>query len=95
MPKRTRYTISLLPSDIDIIEHLEMIKEQTTISMYIKRLIKSDLNGIYQGNLDINHIVDMVIDRIKADGKLQLNVSVDNEKVPINDEHRDIITSLF
>jgi hypothetical protein len=95
MSKRTRYTISLLPSDIDIIEHLEKIKEHTTISMYIKNLIKSDLNGNFREKPDVNQIVEMVIERLMIDGKLQVNVSADNQEVSISEEQRDIISSLF
>jgi hypothetical protein len=95
MPQRTRYTISLLPSDLDIIEHLEKIKEHTTISLYIKNLIKSDLNGNFREKPDVNQIVEMVIERLMIDGKLQVNVSADNQEVSISEEQRDIISSLF
>jgi hypothetical protein len=90
---RTRYTISLLPSDNDIIKHLENVKEHSTISMYIRNLIKSDLNGSYRGNPDINLIVEKVIQRIKEDGELQF--SADHEEISISDEQRGIISSLF
>ena len=95
MTARKRYTISLLPSDIDIIEHLENVKEHTTFSMYVRNLIKSDMDGSNYRNPNIDQIVEKVIKRIKQDGKLQLNVHAENNEVSISDEQRDIISSLF
>lgn len=63
--------------------------------MYIRNLIKSDLNGNFRENPDVNHIVEMVIERLMIDGKLQFDVRSDNKEVFINEEQRDIISSLF
>jgi hypothetical protein len=95
MSKRTRYTISLLPSDINIIEHLEKVKEHTTISMYVRNLIKCDLNGSYRNSLDIDQVVERVFQRINEDGNLRLNAVIDNQEISISEEQRDIISSLF
>lgn len=96
MSKRIRYTISLLPSDTDIMDHLESVKKHTTISMYIRNLIKRDLNSSYHETKDIEKLVEMVIERIKESGELRQNVSSSKvKKQPITDEQRDIIMSLF
>lgn len=95
MPKRTRYTISLLPSDLDIIEHLEKIKEQTTISMYVRNLIKNDLNEENRGITNIEQLVEKVIQRIKADDRLQVVNTSNHVELVVSDEQRDIISSLF
>jgi hypothetical protein len=95
MSKRTRYTISLLPSDIDIIEHLENVKEHTTISMYVRNLIKGDLNGSYRGNLDIDQVVVKVIQRIREDDEFYPNITSKSEEIAFSDDQRDIISSLF
>lgn len=92
---RSRYTISFLPSDSDLVNHLEKVKGHTTISMYVRSLIKKDLCGDYQSSSDIDQIVEKVIQTLKEDDRFQLSINSDQEELAISDEQKDVIMSLF
>lgn len=95
MSKRTRYTISLLPTDLELIDHLERVKQHSTISLYVRNLIKNDINESHTKKQNIDDIIEKVIQRIKEDDKLHINFNITNQESSFGDEQRNIISSLF
>jgi hypothetical protein len=94
MISRARYTISFLPSDSDLIAHLERIKENTTVSLYVRNLIKKDLNN-YHDTHDIDSIVDRVLQKIKSNSNLQFSEKDPKQESTISEANKNVVTSLF
>ncbi|WP_026673775.1 hypothetical protein [Alkalihalobacterium bogoriense] len=89
--ERIRFTVSLLPEDTDIIAHLEKVKEHSTISLYVRNLIRQDIS---RGSKNSDDLVDKVIERLRANHKVSFNVNK-NLKQEISKKQMELINSLF
>lgn len=91
---RERITISFLAEDADIIEHLQKIKTERTLSSYIRYLIRQDMNG----NPPINTL-DQLADKIASKlANSNLSLPSKQEKpteMTVTLEDRLIIDNLF
>ena len=92
--KRERITISFLAEDADIIEHLQNIKTNRTISSYVRHLIRQDMLG----NSPVNNL-DQLADKI-ASKLANSNISLSRQKekpteIAVSLEDKSIINSLF
>lgn len=91
---RERITISFLAEDADIIEHLQKIKTERTISSYIRHLIRQDMLG----NPPINNfdkLAEMIASKL-SNGTI--NISPIQEKpteMSVSLEDKLIINNLF
>ncbi|WP_175638351.1 hypothetical protein [Metabacillus schmidteae] len=94
MTKRARYTISFLPTDTDLIQHLDKIKEHKTVSMYVRSLIKKDL---YDEHItpDIDNVVEKVILKLKCNKDFSLSPQSNEDEIKISEEQKNIIATLF
>ena len=94
MTQRARYTISFLPTDTDLINHLENIKEHTTVSMYVRSLIRKDL---YDEHItpNIDDLVEKVILKLKCNNDILLSPQSNKPEIKISEEQKGIVASLF
>lgn len=94
MTQRARYTISFLPTDADLINHLENIKEHTTVSMYVRSLIRKDL---YDEHItpNIDDLVEKVILKLKCNNDILLSPQSNEPEIKISEEQKNIVASLF
>lgn len=91
--KRERITISFLAEDADIIEHLQNIKTNRTISSYVRHLIRQDMLG----NSPVNNL-DQLADKIASKLANSKSLSFQKEKtteITVSLEDKSIINSLF
>lgn len=91
---RERITISFLAEDADIIEHLQQIKTERTISSYIRHLIRQDMLA----NPPINNLEKLaeVIARKLSNGTLQISSKQEKpSEMSVSLEDKSIINSLF
>lgn len=91
--KRERITISFLAEDADIIEHLQNIKTNRTISSYVRHLIRQDMLG----NSPVNNL-DQLADKIASKLANSKSLSFQKEKtteIAVSLEDKSIINSLF
>ncbi|MDF1510668.1 hypothetical protein PZE06_21265 [Robertmurraya sp. DFI.2.37] len=94
MTQRLRYTISFLPTDTDLIKHLDEIKEQTTVSMYVRNLIRKDLYDEH-ATPNIDDVVERVLLKLKSNNDISLLLQSNELKVKISEEQKSIISTLF
>lgn len=90
--ERIRFTVSLLPEDTDIIAHLEKVKEHSTISLYVRNLIRQDISGESKNTDDL---VDKVIERLRATHEVAVNNVHKNIKQEFSKKQMELINSLF
>lgn len=91
---RERITISFLAEDADIIEHLQQIKTERTISSYIRYLIRQDMLA----NPPINNLEKLaeVIASKLSNGTLQISSKQEKPtEMTVSLEDKSIIDSLF
>lgn len=91
---RERITISFLAEDADIIEHLQQIKTERTISSYIRHLIRQDMLA----NPPINNLEKLaeVIASKLSNGTLQISSKQEKPtEMTVSLEDKNIIESLF
>ncbi|MFH5781511.1 hypothetical protein [Heyndrickxia oleronia] len=91
---RERITISFLAEDADIIEHLQQIKTERTISSYIRHLIRQDMLGNPPIN-DLEKIAEMIAKKLNNGN---LNISPIQEtptEMSVSLEDKLIINNLF
>lgn len=91
---RERITISFLAEDADIIEHLQQIKTERTISSYIRHLIRQDmLVNPPINNLD--KLAEMIASKL-CNGTLQISSKQEKpSEISVSLEDKSIIDSLF
>jgi glucan phosphoethanolaminetransferase (alkaline phosphatase superfamily) len=94
MTYRARYTISFLPSDTDLINHLNEMKENTTVSMYVRGLIRRDFYG-ENTSLNTDDIVDKVIQKLKNNKEHSFIDQASDSQLKISEEQKSLITNLF
>lgn len=93
MSAHQRITISLLPSDKDLISHLENVRQSQSISPYIRQLIRNDMEK-EEVETDIDAVVAKVLEKLNANGSF---VKVPNQEVKteMSEEQKDIISFIF
>lgn len=92
--KRERITISFLAVDVDIIEHLQQIKAERTISSYIRHLIRQDILGNPPVN-DLDQLADKIASKLNNSNT---HLSLKQEKpteITVSVEDKSIIDRLF
>ncbi|MCM3390227.1 hypothetical protein M3649_19195 [Ureibacillus chungkukjangi] len=94
MTHRARYTISFLPTDTDLIKHLDNIKAQTTVSMYVRALIRKDLDN-ENTPPNIDDVVEKVMKKLNSKNAISIPLQSNEPEIKINEEQRSIITNLF
>lgn len=92
MTQRSRFTISFLPTDTDLINHLDEIKKHTTVSLYVRNLIRRDLYGEHI-TPNIDEVVEKVIQKLKCNNDIPLQP--DEPEAKISEEQKSIIATLF
>ena len=91
---RERITISFLAEDADIIEHLQKIKTERTISSYIRHLIRQDMLANPPIN-DLDKLAE-VIARKLSNGTLQIPSRQEKPtEITVSLEDKLIIDNLF
>lgn len=91
---RERITISFLAEDADIIEHLQKIKTERTISSYIRHLIRQDMLA----NPPINNLEKLaeVIARKLNNGIPQTSLKQEKpSEMSVSLEDKSLINQLF
>ncbi|MEL3961895.1 hypothetical protein MKZ01_11500 [Lysinibacillus endophyticus] len=90
---RERITISFLAEDADIIEHLQQIKTERTISSYIRHLIRQDMLA----NPPINNLEKLaeVIASKLSNGNLNISPIQETSTQTVSLEDKLIIDNLF
>ncbi len=87
-----KYTISIHSKDSDLIQYVEDQRRKTGLSVYIRNLIRRDMEN--QENLKLELIYEYVLKRINEEGHMK---GLAAEKVAdfIDDADKDIIKDLF
>jgi len=93
MSAHQRFTISFLPTDHDIISHLENVRQSQSISPYIRQLIRNDMEK-KEVKTDIDAVVEKVLEKLNGNGTF-VKESNQQVKTDITDEQKDIISSIF
>jgi len=91
---RERITISLLTEDSDILEHLDTIKSERTISSYLRHLIRQDMLGNPSTN-NLDQLAEILANKLL---KEPLMLSYQQEKpteIVVDLEDISIINGLF
>lgn len=91
---RERITISFLAEDADIIDYLQKIKTERTVSSYIRYLIRQDMLGNPPIN-DLEKIAEMIAKKLNNGN---LNISPIQEtptEMSVSLEDKLIINNLF
>ncbi|MEK5233483.1 hypothetical protein MHB42_17400 [Lysinibacillus sp. FSL K6-0232] len=92
--KRERITISFLAEDADIIEHLQMIKTERTISSYIRHLIRQDMLGTPHIN-NLDKLAETIVNKL-SNGTLQIpSIQEKPTEMSVSLEDKSLINQLF
>lgn len=95
MNERNKITISFLPSDSDLWSHLQSIKETCNISQYIRNLIRQDMNNTPQF-IDEDIIIERIVQALQnREIIVPENNKRTNDAIPLNNEAKNTIFSLF
>lgn len=91
---RERITISFLAEDADIIEHLQQIKTERTISSYIRNLIRQDMLGNTPIN-NVDKLAEIIASKL-SNGTLQIpSIQEKPTEMTVSLEDKLIIDNLF
>jgi hypothetical protein len=91
---RERITISFLAEDADIIEHLQQIKTERTISSYIRHLIRQDMLANPPIN-NLEKLAEVIASKLSNE---TLQISSKQEKpseMSVSLEDKSLIHQLF
>lgn len=95
MIERNKITISFLPSDNDLWDFLQNKKETCNISEYIRNLIRKDMNNS-SSIMDEHKIVERILQALQnSEIILPNNKQKAKETIPLSDEAKNTIFSLF
>lgn len=92
MADRYRFTVCLSTNDIDLINYLENKRKSLSVSVYVRELIRRDMEGQIQGS-DLDKIYKFVLDRLRQEG--HLNQLKDSKKEDIDTIDKELIMNLF
>lgn len=91
---RERITISFLSEDADIIEHLQQIKTERTISSYIRHLIRQDMLGTPHIN-NLDKLAETIVNKL-SNGTLQIpSIQEKPTEMSVSLEDKSLINQLF
>lgn len=91
---RERITISFLSEDADIIEHLQQIKTERTISSYIRHLIRQDMLANPQIN-NLDKLAEMIASKLSNDTLQIPSIEKKPTDITVSLEDKLIIDNLF
>jgi hypothetical protein len=91
---RERITISFLAEDADIIEHLQKIKTEGTVSSYIRHLIRQDMTGNPTIN-NLDKLAEMIASKL-SNGTLNISpIQETPTEMSVSLEDKSLINQLF
>lgn len=90
---RERITISFLAEDEDIIEHLQKIKTERTISSYIRHLIRQDMLANPPIN-NLDKLAEMIASKL-SNGTINISPKQEKPTESVSLEDKIIIETLF
>lgn len=90
---RERITISFLAEDADIIEHLQQIKTERTISSYIRNLIRQDMLANPTIN-NLDKLAEIIASKL-SNGNLNISPIQETSTQTVSLENKLIIDNLF
>lgn len=90
---RERITISFLAEDADIIEHLQQIKTERTISSYIRHLIRQDMLANPPIN-NVDKLAEIIASKL-SNGNLNISPIQETPTQTVSLEDKLIIDNLF
>lgn len=95
MIERNKITISFLPGDNDLWNFLQSKKETCNVSEYIRNLIRQDMDN-RSSYLNEDKIVDRIVKLLQSSEiALPENKQKAKEAIPLSDEAKNTIISLF
>lgn len=92
---RTRITISFKAEDSLLIEHLQKVAQQRSISSYIRELIRNDMAGT-SSTKSVDELANAILE--KLGGTIQIITEEEkptDDESPIGFEEKSIIDQLF
>lgn len=92
--KRERITVSFLAEDLDILEHLQQVKTERTLSSYIRHLIRQDMLGNPPIN-NVDKLAEMIVSKL-SNGTIHIPpIQETPSEISVSLEDKSLINQLF
>lgn len=96
MIEHNKMTISFLPHDDDLWRFIQLKKETSNLSEYIRSLIRNDMNNEVSTTIDEEKIVEKLVQALQNNDIVLPEKKKDTiEDILANEEVKNTINSLF
>lgn len=96
MIARNKMTISFLPHDDDLWHFIQLKKEASNLSEYVRSLIRNDMNNAVSTTIDEEKIVEKLVQALQSnDIVLPEKKEHTIEDILANEEAKNTINNLF